>query len=56
MRLFFALVNRDYGLVTLEETKTKHLRDREVLAVDAGDEVGFVDNAEGAWLAQHCSV
>ena len=52
MPLFFALVNRDYGLVTLEEDSAKQLRDREVVAFDASGDVGFIDNAEAAWLAQ----
>ncbi len=49
--LFFALVNHDYGLITLESAPDKQLRDRRVLATGHGGTT-FKDTAEAAWLAQ----
>lgn len=53
MPLFYALVNREYGIVSVPDDPTLQLRDRPVAEFHASCPCGsFVRHAEAAWLAQ----
>ena len=52
MPLFYALVNREYGIVQLEADDAKLLRDRLVTSFHDCVKDDFVEHADAAWLAQ----